>query len=124
MKQVISFILTFTIFSSMLLATGNPTKKVIILENESITIKTNTESDASLFTEAFYNKKDKSLEFNTEVEITFVQIFSTDGQLEFQLPTMSKNVKIGMSFFDKGDYKLGFIVKGKENIQFTEVNIR
>jgi len=116
MKKLFALILITSLASSVAFSTGNPVEKTTILKSEKITVTTN--SSSALFSDAFFNEKDNSLEFKTEVEINFVQIFNTDGEMEFQLPTMSKNVKIGMSFFEEGDYKLGFIIKGKDDITF------
>lgn len=124
MKNLFLLFIAIISTASVSFATGDPVEKITILESKTVTVISSNESDASLFVETNYNESDETIEFNTEVEISFVQIFNPDGELEFQLPAMSKNVKIGMSFFEKGDYKLGFVIDGKENIQFTDVNIR
>ena len=84
---------------------------------------TTSEVDSKLFVSAEFNEQQKRFEFNTGKEVNFVQIYNAEGQMEMQLPAMSKSIKLGMSLFEKGDYKLGFIVKGTSRIQFTNVTI-
>jgi len=44
--------------------------------------------------------------------------------MEFQLPVMSNKVTIGKSLIENGTYKLGFMITGQKQIQFTEVKVK
>jgi len=112
-------VLTSTAFS----ATGNPEKSVTIIDAKTVTVTT-SDSDAELFIDAFFNKDKERFEFNTVEEINFVQVYNVSGQMEFQLSTRSKKVKLGLSLFEKGEYRLGFLVEGDERIRFTNVTIK
>jgi len=122
MKTFLStlFVIVLTITAAS--ATGNPETAVTIIESKTVTATT-SDAGSELFLTADFNENQKRFEFNTGKEINFVQIFNEKGQMEMQLPVMSKNIKLGMSLFEKGEYKLGFIVKGTSKIQFTNVTI-
>ncbi|MDA8693121.1 hypothetical protein N9L92_03595 [Saprospiraceae bacterium] len=122
MKTFLSILFVNVVLISALSASGDPVRVVTIMENKTVTVTT-SESDAELFLSAVFNEGQNRFEFNTGKEINFVQIFNSEGQMEMQLPAMSKNIKLGMSLFEKGEYKLGFIVKGTSDIQFTNVTI-
>ena len=123
MKTILSILFLNVVLLSSPSASGDPVGVVTILENKTVTITT-SEADSELFLTAIFNEGQNRFEFNTGKEVNFVQIFNADGQMEMQLPAMSKNIKLGMSLFEKGSYKLGFIVKGTSDIQFTNVNIK
>jgi hypothetical protein len=122
MKLFLSILFVNVALLTSLTASGDPVGLVTIMKNKTVTVTT-SESNAELFLSATFNEGHNRFEFNTGKEINFVQIFNEEGQMEMQLPAMSKNVKLGMSLFEKGNYKLGFIVKGESDIQFTEVTI-
>ena len=122
MKKFLSILFVNVVLLSSLTASGDPVSHVTIMNTKTVTVTT-SESNAELFLSAVYNQGQDRFEFNTDKEINFVQIFNAEGQMEMQLPAMSKNIKLGMSLFEKGNYKLGFIVKGTSNIQFTDVTI-
>ena len=62
--------------------------------------------------------------FNTNDDISVVQIFDGEGELIFQLPVMSDNVQIKKNLFDSGEYKLGFVLEGETEVHLTDVTIR
>jgi len=122
MKTFLSTLFVIVLTMTAASATGNPEKAVTIIESKTVTATT-SDTGSELFITAEFNENQKRFEFNTGKEINFVQIFNEKGQMEMQLPVMSKNIKLGMSLFEKGEYKLGFIVKGTSKIQFTNVTI-
>lgn len=123
MKTFLLFLSLIVYTTSAFSATGNPEKTVTMIDIKTVTVTT-SDSDSELFVESFYNEEKERFEFNTNEEINFVQIYNKSGQMELQLPAMSKKVKLGMSLFEKGDYRLGFLVEGKGQIRFTNVTIK
>jgi len=119
-SQIFSF-LVFIIFSVTLSANIDPVKDVLLIDSKSVEVSIDKNSEVSLFTSALFNETNENLEFTTTDVVTFIQIFNVEGVLEFQLPIQSKDISIGKSLFGEGPYKLGFIIKGKDEIQFTEV---
>ncbi len=74
-----------------------------------------------------------STEFNTEYEnismifnssVNMIQVFNTEGEMEMMLPIGSEEVDLGMSLFQSGDYKLGFMVEGIDEVQFTNLLVK
>jgi hypothetical protein len=119
-NQILSF-LAFIIFSATLSASNNPIKGVLLIDSKAVEVSIDDNSEASVFTSALFNESNEKLEFTTTDVVSFIQIFNSEGRLEFQLPINSKDISIGKSLFGEGPYKLGFILEGRDEIQFTEV---
>ena len=64
------------------------------------------------------------MSFTTNENISVIQIFNANGELEFQLPVMSDDVKINKNLFGQGDYKLGFVLEGQSELHTTHVSIK
>lgn len=74
-----------------------------------------------------------STEFNAELEnismifnssVNMIQVYNTNGEVEMMLPIGSEEVDLGMSLFESGDYKLGFMVEGQDEVQFTNLSVK
>lgn len=122
MKTFLSILFVTVLTMTAALASGNPKTAVTIIKAETVTVTT-SELDSKLFVSAEFNEDQRRFEFNTEKEVSFIQIFNNKDQMIMQLPAMSKDIKLGMSLFNKGDYKLGFLIEGTTVIQFTNVTI-
>jgi len=119
-KLLLSFVFVFAILS-ISFATSDPVKSIKLLETSEISVSGDGES---FFISATYDSDAEQLEYMTFDDITFVQIFNQDGDLEFQLPVQSTKVLIGKSLFGSGEYKLGFLIDGKSTIHFSTVNFK
>ncbi|MBT8190006.1 MAG: hypothetical protein HKN67_09730 [Saprospiraceae bacterium] len=75
----------------------------------------------SIFNYADYNEEESMLEFETNKEIAFLQVFNSNEEMEFQLNVMSDKVMISESLLSSGINHLGFVMKDKSEIHFTEV---
>lgn len=118
MKNIIT-IFAATILTTAAMATTTP--EVIVTDTEIEIVDAVSES---LFLEASFNAENKNLSFQTKSDISFVQIINEEGVMEFQLPVDSNNVQINKNLFNEGNYKLGFIFKGKTDPHFTTVQIK
>lgn len=121
MKTIVNNLLAMLLTVSAL-ANGNPVKTTLLIENEKMSISI-SDVDSYLFSQTTYDAMNDNLAFDLTDEVTFVQIFGTDNELLFQLPVMSKKLKIGSSLFGEGHYKLGFMMKGTQKIHFTDIQI-
>ena len=83
-----------------------------------------TVADLDIFSGSSFDAESENLIFDTHNEISVVQIFNSNGDMEFQLPVMSNNVQINKNLFDTGVYKLGFVIQGQTEVQFTDVTIK
>ncbi len=77
-----------------------------------------------LFLFADFNVATSTLDFETKEDVDFVQIYTMSGDLIFQLPVMSSQLSIKKNLFDKGEYKLGFVVNGQPEVIMTKVTIK
>jgi len=123
MKTFYLLLSLIVLTSTALSATGNPEKSVTIIDAKTVTVTTSS-ADSELFIDAFYNEDKERFEFNTVEEINFVHVYNDSGQMELQLSTKSKKVKLGMSLFEKGVYRIGFLATGSNQIRFTNVTIK
>lgn len=81
-------------------------------------------SALDILEEASYDASSDNLVFVTKDEISVIQIFDANGNLEFQLPVMSNQVKINKNLFGEGRFKLGFLVEGDSQIHLSDVIIK
>ena len=119
MKNILTISLVLALNFTLALASTTPETlfsneeiEVFVLENESI------------FNMVHFNTSDDNLSFSTTTDIQFVQIFNATGKMEFQLPVLTDQVKINRNLFDKGEYRLGFILVGDNTPHFTQVTIK
>lgn len=66
----------------------------------------------------------ETLQFIFENSVSMIQVYSDGGDLEMVLPIGSDEVDLGLSLFDAGNYKLGFMVDGIDEMQFTNLKIK
>lgn len=124
MKNLLINLLFLLSFATVSFATANPGELFKLLDNRNVTITLSNADQINVFNTVAFNVQDDNLEFETENDISFVQIFNKSGDLEFQLLVDSNKVKIGKSLFGEEDYKIGFLIEGEENIQFTDVRFK
>lgn len=114
-----TIILFFCLFSVISLDAGVEPK----LDNEENTTYVVTMENDIEDIKTIYTEKDDHLEFNTDQIVMMIQIFNTDGKMEFQLPVQSDQIKLGKSLFDKGEYTLGFILSNQNSLKFTTIKV-
>lgn len=119
MKNLIITIAALTISLTSALATTTPET---LISNESTVVV--SLDNADFITSTHFDAETENLSFTTAEEISVIQIFNAEGELEFQLPVMSDNVKINKNLFGSGAYKLGFILKGENHLHTTQVTIK
>ena len=119
MKNLITLVAVLTITVSSVFASTTPT---VLISTDDIEVVTVDKLD--IFTSSFFNTESNVLVFDTHDEISVIQIFNDNGEMEFQLPVMSSNVQIRKNLFDTGNYKLGFVIEGDTEVHFTDVTIK
>ncbi len=108
-----------TITFSTAFATATPE---VIISTETVEVVTVETLD--FFSAAEFDTATQNLAFTTTQNISVVQIFNAEGNMEFQLPVMSNNVQINKNLFGEGNYKLGFLLEGQTEVHFTQVTIK
>jgi len=120
MKNFTTIFISLIALTSTLLANVSP---IPVLSSDVVSVMAIDDASADLFISAEYDLDNENLVFETKEDINVIQIFKANI-LEYQLPVKSKKVIINKNLFEKGDYKLGFIVAGKIEANYTEVNIK
>jgi len=119
MKNLITILAILTVTFSTALA--NTTPEVIISADE---VEVVSVENLDIFTNAAFDTDSENLSFDTTKDMSVVQIFNAEGNMEFQLPVMSNNVQINKNLFGTGTYKLGFVLEGQTQVHITEVTIK
>lgn len=119
MKNLLTIFAALTITLSSAFASSTP---VTLINTDEVVVVTIGSLD--IFKSAEFNAETDNLSFTTDEEISMIQIFNADGQLEFQLPVMSNDVKINKNLFGEGSYQLGFILDGESQLHVTQVTIK
>jgi len=120
-NSILTSIFIFS-FLSLVLANNDSGTPVTLLNTESVTISID-DTEMTTFLSAELTADNNNFEFETNKEIKFVQIYGEDGRISFQLTVGSNKVRINKNLFDKGDYKLGFKVKGDSQLHYAKVNL-
>jgi len=123
MKKLIINSIVCVVLSLSSYASSGPDASLTMYKTDLLEVSLDNILQKEIFAKADYNLDNNNLEFITEKEIRFIQIFNNDNVLEFQLQVGSKKVRINKNILDKGVYKLGFIVKGQERIEFLGVKV-
>jgi len=100
---------------------GKVVKAVAVFKTAEVEFYRAETTSADFFKHADFNAETDNVEFVTKDKIKFLQIFNQKGKLQYQLPVMSNKLKISRKMFDSGVYKIGFIVQGGKNIQFSNL---
>ena len=119
MKNLITILTVLTITISSVFANTTPETLISTSSVEVVMI-----DNLDFFTAASFDEASDNLVFNMTDNISVIQIFNAEGNLEFQLPIMSNKVKINKNLFSKGTCSLGFILDGQSELHFTQVTIK
>ena len=119
MKNLITIITVLTITFTSAFATTTPETLISTADVEVVTV-----DNLDIFSSAEFDAASDNLSFTTNDNISVIQIFDADGNLEFQLPVMSNIVKINKNLFNDGVSKVGFILEGESQVHFTNVTIK
>lgn len=119
MKNLITIFAALTVTLSSAFASSTP---VVVFSSTVVEVVSIEALD--FLTKADFNSETQNLSFTTTTNISVVQIFNSNGDLEFQLPVMTNDVQINKNLFDKGEYKLGFILEGQTEVHLAKVTIK
>ena len=118
MKTIISTLLIMTT-ATVVFSSSRPEVLLSSPQIEVVTVES-----LAIFKSTNYDNETNNLVFETKENISFIQIFSIDNELQFQLPIMSSNVQINKNLFEVGEYKVGFMLVGDSKVHFTKVKIK
>ena len=123
MKNLILIPTIVLALTASLLANNEINYPVTMLTTSTTTVSVE-KSEKKIFMSVEMTKDQNSLQFKTYKNISFVQVYSEDGRIEFQLPVEASNVRLKKNLFETGKYKLGFKIKGESELHFAEVDLK
>ncbi len=121
MKNLILVLFVSFTIASTISAESGPTELFKHADVEA-TIEVSKERNYILFSS--YNTANKMMDFILENPVKMVQIFKENGELEMMVPVMSDEVSLGLSQFNKGNYKVGFLLEGVDTPQFMNLTVK
>ena len=124
MKKILFIIAVCFAFMTNMEASIIPSESLLIIDNDEVELSLENLVQGNMFAMANYSEADDSFNFITHSETKFIQIFGPNGELEYQLPVLSRKIRIKKSLFNKGEYKLGFMFDGHDRIEFTGVKVK
>ena len=117
-------LIIITILAIAVNVNANDTEPTVeLLNTEKVTVVT-IDLSPKFFLSASFDTNEEVFHFTTKQDIDLIQIFNTNGDLEFTLPVMSNIVKISKNLFGKGQYNLGFLINGESAVKFSRVTVK
>ena len=121
-KLIVSLVLNF-LMMGISNASIIPMESLLIINTAEVEVSLENLTQKEIFQVAKYTAETNSLDFVVADEIKYIQIFTVNGTLKYQLPVMSNKLRISKKLFNKGEYRLGFIMEGNKSIEFTGVKV-
>ena len=97
--------------------------KIKVMTNSEINLLT-TEYMVDFIISSKFNLEDKNVDMVFSSNINMIQIFDNEGEIVSIIPIGSDELRMGLSLFDKGNYKLGFLIEGEADIQYADISVK
>jgi len=124
MKNLLLIIaLTFS-FATASMASNIGDDKLSLIKNDKVEVSLENIGQKSFILFSSIDANKETLQFIFDNNVSMIQVYKLDGDLEMVLPIGSDEVDLGLSLFESGSYKLGFMVDGIDEMQFTNLNIK
>ena len=120
----LSFILLAAVSITASANNNDPRNAVKVLDDKYVSVSLSNADQTNIFTTVAFNENQSKLEFATKEAISYVQIFDANGNLEFQLMIDAKKFKLSKKLFENGNYKLGFMINGLNDVHFADIEIK
>lgn len=98
--------------------------KLKLISNDMVEVSLESEEQKSFILFSAVDTSKETLQFIFDNSVSMIQVYDMKGELEMVLPIGSDEVDLGLSLFDSGSYKLGFMVDGIDEMQFTNLKIK
>jgi len=95
-----------------------------IVENAKVELTLEDEDQKEFILSSVFEADKDNIAMVFESNVSTIQVFNADGELELMFPVGSEKVNLGMSLFEEGSYKMGFVVDGINGIQYTNLLIK
>ena len=124
MKNLFLILATVISFSTLSFASNIGDGSLAIVKSERVELSLESEGQKEFILSSSFNIEEENISMNFVSEVSTVQIFNKEGELEMMFPIGSTKVNLGMSLFEDGDYRMGFVVEGMDDIQFTNLTVK
>ncbi len=124
MKNLFLILVTVISFTTLSFASNIEDGSLAIVKSERVELSLESEGQKEFILSSSFNVEDENVAMNFVSEVSMVQIFNSEGELEMMFPIGSTKVNLGMSLFEDGEYRMGFMVDGMEDVQFTKLTVK
>lgn len=124
MKNLILVLTAIVSFSTASFATNIEDGTLSIVKSERVTLTLEAEGQREFILSSSFNVEEENVSMNFASKVSMVQVFNKEGDLEMMFPIESTKVNLGMSLFEDGEYRMGFMVDGMDDIQFTKLTVK
>ena len=124
MKNLFLIIATVLSFSATAFASNIGDGSLAILKSERIDLSVESEIQKEFILSTSFSAKEESVNMVFDSNVEMVQVYNTNGELEMMFPVGSDNVSLGLSLFENGQYRMGFVVDGMDDVQFTKLVVK
>ncbi len=125
LKTMKNLILIFAAVMSFNVAfASNGEGEVKVIDAERVSVSLDNEGQKDFIISSNYNVDAEKVEFLFKNNVSMIQVYDANGNVEMVLPIGTTDVSLGLSLFEPGTYRMGFMVDGMNDIQFTNVTIK
>ena len=124
MKNLILIIATVLSFTTVNFASNIEDGSLAIVKSEMVTMTLENESQKEFILSSVFEAENDNIAMVFESNVTMIQVYNNEGDLEMMFPVGSTEVNLGMSLFTEGTYKMGFQVDGVSEVQFTNLQVK
>lgn len=116
---LLTSVLSFVLFSAAFAGDG----KIEVMSSSAVSMST-SEYMADFIISSKFNLEDKNVDMVFASNINMIQIFDMEGEIISIIPIGSDELRMGLSLFDKGNYRLGFLIDGEADIQYADISVK
>jgi len=124
MKNLILTIAAVLSLASFSFASNIEDGSLAIVKSESIEVRLENENQKEFILSSNFESANSNIALEFDANVSMIQVYNMNGDLEMMLPIGSTKVNLGMSLFSKGTYRIGFMVEGLSEVQFTSLQIK
>ena len=124
MKNLFLTITAFFCFSAVSFASSIGDGSLEILKTEKIYLSLESEIQKEFILATTFSTETESVSMLFESNVSMVQVYNLNGELEMMFPIGSNDVSLGLSLFKSGEYRMGFVVDGMDGVQFTKLTVK
>ena len=124
MKNLILIFAIATSFTTATFASNIGDGTLAIVKSEKVEITLDNEGQKEFILSSAFEADNNQIAMVFSSNVSMIQVFNQDGEVEMMFPVGSEIVNLGMSLFETGDYKVGFMVDGYSDVQYTNMMIK